>query len=196
MKNCPNCGELLGDSVEICYACRYNNKLGRVLTMEESRQIREDRQKEIAKQQSKNEEQEKQFIKKHQVITAIKNKRMRFLYNTGYNFEGYQITEYIGLISSEIALGTGFLSELSVSINDALGSQSNIFGEKLSQAKKTVLDNLTVKAIEKGANAVIGLDYDIFTLVNNMIIVSLNATAVYIERKPGNTKSSRDFDNK
>lgn len=189
MKNCPNCGELLGDSVEICYACRYNNKLGRVLTMEESRQIRETRQEEIAKQQSEIEIREKQrknqIQKREQVITDIKNNKVRFLCNTGYNFEGYQITEYIGLISSEIALGTGFLSELSVSINDALGSQSYAFGEKLSQAKNTVLDNLIVKALEKKANAVIGLDYDIFTLTNNMIIVSLSATAVYIEKANG-----------
>ena len=59
MKNCPNCDELLGDSVEVCYACRYNYKLGRVLTMEESRQIRESREEKIAKLQLESEEREK-----------------------------------------------------------------------------------------------------------------------------------------
>ncbi|MDE6851515.1 MAG: YbjQ family protein [Lachnospiraceae bacterium] len=115
-------------------------------------------------------------------MADIKNKKARFLCNTGYNFEGYHITEYIGLVSSEIALGTGFLTELSMSINDALGSQSNAFEEKMSLAKKKVLDSLMVKAMEKRANAVIGLKYDIFTLANNMLVVSLNATAVYIEK--------------
>ena len=28
---------------------------------------------------------------------------------TGYNFEGYQIMNYIGLVSGEIVIGTGFL---------------------------------------------------------------------------------------
>ncbi len=52
----------------------------------------------------------------------------------------------------------------------------------MSLAKKKVLDSLMVKAMEKRANAVIGLKYDIFTLANNMLVVSLNATAVYIEK--------------
>ena len=24
MKSCPNCGELLGDSVKVCFKCRYD----------------------------------------------------------------------------------------------------------------------------------------------------------------------------
>lgn len=55
------------------------------------------------------------------------------------------------------------MSEISVSIHDTLGSQSNAFEEKLGQAKNKALDNLFAKAIEKGANALIGLDYNIFT---------------------------------
>ncbi|MDE6851514.1 MAG: hypothetical protein K2J67_03370 [Lachnospiraceae bacterium] len=63
MKNCPNCGELLGDSVEVCYTCRYNNILRRVLTMDESRQNRENRQEIIAQQQLEIEEREKKLKK-------------------------------------------------------------------------------------------------------------------------------------
>lgn len=182
MKNCPNCGEILGDSVEICYACRYSNKLRRVLTMEESRQLRDNRQEIISQKQSESEDRENQRKRRDQTITDIKNKKVRFLCNTGYQFEGYHIKEYIDIVSSEIALGTGFMSELSASIHDSLGTQSNTIEEKLGQAKNKALNNLIEKAMEKGANALIGLNYDTFTLTNNMLVVSINATAVYIEK--------------
>lgn len=32
MKYCPNCGEILGDSVKECFKCHYNYSFGRVLT--------------------------------------------------------------------------------------------------------------------------------------------------------------------
>lgn len=35
---------------------------------------------------------------------------------SGFNFEGYSITEYLGYGSGECALGTGFLSTLGASV--------------------------------------------------------------------------------
>lgn len=35
MKTCPNCGELLGDSVKDCFKCHFNFEVKRVLTSEE-----------------------------------------------------------------------------------------------------------------------------------------------------------------
>lgn len=32
MKTCPCCGEILGDSLEICFHCKYNFRYGRVVT--------------------------------------------------------------------------------------------------------------------------------------------------------------------
>lgn len=48
---------------------------------------------------------------------------------SGFNFEGYKITEYIGFYSGECALGTGFLSSLDAGIADFLGSNSNLYEE-------------------------------------------------------------------
>ncbi|MCI8389973.1 MAG: YbjQ family protein [Roseburia sp.] len=39
------------------------------------------------------------------------------------------------------------------------------------------------KALNVGANAVIGVDLDLMTLTNNMIVVSANGTAVLIEEE-------------
>ncbi len=105
-----------------------------------------------------------------------------FLMTTGYNFEGYTIKEYKGIVHAECALGTGIISEISLAFSDLLGTSSGAIESKISNAKGWVEDSLKIKAIKKDSNAIIGIDYDIMNLTNNMIIVSGNATAVKIEK--------------
>lgn len=60
LKECPNCRELLGESLEECFNCKYNFKLQRVKTEEEEQQERAERQeKERQAQEAKEKEQEK-----------------------------------------------------------------------------------------------------------------------------------------
>ncbi len=37
MKQCPNCGELIGDNANECFKCHYNYSYGRVVTSREDR---------------------------------------------------------------------------------------------------------------------------------------------------------------
>ena len=45
------------------------------------------------------------------------------------------------------------------------------------------MDNLINKALHAGANALIGIDFDLMTLTQNIIVVSVNGTAVRIKEK-------------
>lgn len=103
-----------------------------------------------------------------------------FKTTTGYNFEGYAIIEYKNIVTSEVVLGTGFLSELSSQLNDLIGTTSGTFENKLSKAKVMALNKVIEKATSIGANALIGVSYDMMTLSNNMLVVSVNGTAVII----------------
>ncbi len=49
MKTCPECGEILGDSINVCFKCRYDFKYKRVITSTEAADRREER----IKQQNK-----------------------------------------------------------------------------------------------------------------------------------------------
>ena len=112
----------------------------------------------------------------------IVNLRLNHLLTSGYNFEGYKIISYNGIISGEVVLGTGFLSEFSASISDFLGSMSDNFGTKMKQAKNIATSKMIDASIAKGSNAIIGVDFDYVTLGNNMIAVSANGTSVTIEK--------------
>ena len=118
-----------------------------------------------------------------ELTTEERQKRINSIKKTtGYNFEGYTIVEYKDIISSEIVLGTGFLSDLSVQVNDLLGTTSTTYANKLSQAKQMALDELILNVGNKGGNAVLGIDFDIMTISSNMIVVSASGTVVVIEK--------------
>ena len=106
-----------------------------------------------------------------------------FKVTTGYDFEGYQIIDYKGIVSGDIVLGTGFISEFATSWSDAFGTTSNTFAGKMKTAKQKALKQLMSNAMISGANAVIGIDFDYTMFSNNMLGVSANGTAVVIRKK-------------
>lgn len=114
--------------------------------------------------------------------SMLKNKMACHILTTGYEVSGYKIVDYKGVISGQIVLGTGFLSEFSASVADLFGSQSGLFSDKLEKAKNIAMNKLIEKSIEKGGNAVIGVDFDYITFANNMLGVVANGTSVIIEK--------------
>lgn len=106
------------------------------------------------------------------------------LITSGYNFEGYQITEYFGFCSGECAIGTGFLSSVGASIADILGKNSFMYEEKLNKARDVVLDNLKSDAARFGANAIIAVDIDYTVFSADIIGVTASGTAVKIKKIP------------
>lgn len=66
MKTCPNCGELLGDSVKECFKCHYSFTYHRVITSEEqvsqrNQQLEETRRKEEEKKLKEDAKREQLF---------------------------------------------------------------------------------------------------------------------------------------
>lgn len=101
---------------------------------------------------------------------------------TGFDFTGYSITEYKGVIFSESVLGTGAFSELSASFSDLLGTKSNAFMKKLSQARDYAMLELKKNAYRAGANAIIGISLEYTTFASNLIGIAARGTAVVIEK--------------
>ena len=129
------------------------------------------KQAEELEETEKREKKEKLFLERANL----------FPQTTSYNFEGYNIKKYIKVICSETILGTGFLSELSASFADFFGVECRKFSDKLQSARFSAKTKLIDIAIENGANAIIGIDYDYVKFNNNIIGVIVNGTAVIIE---------------
>lgn len=151
-------------------ASRTDDPLFRNTILEKKRQD-EERKKQIeAQEHAKRKEAEREMFRSH-------------LMTTGFNFEGYDIQKYVGVISEEVVLGTGFISEFSASISDFFGGASNTFSRKLKAAKEAATEKLIGASISKGGNAIIGVEFDYITFANNMIGVVASGTAVQIKKK-------------
>ena len=105
-----------------------------------------------------------------------------FLLTTGNSFEGYRINRYITLVSGETALGTGLFSGWIVDMAEMSGSESSEIENKLIEAKQSAQSKMIRRAIGCGANAVLGIKVDVTALTPGLIMVSINGTAVEVEK--------------
>ncbi len=171
--NCPDCGtELTTDMLEVnmCYECGYiidKNLFDDTPSDDKPVSFLHSTQKII-------EQEEYEVLK-------LNHKISQHTLTSGYNFEGYSIKKYNGIISGHVVMGTGFMSEVKASFSDVFGVQSDAFANKLENTKHLALNKLIAKSISLGGNAIIGVNFDYITFTNNMMGVSANGTSVIIE---------------
>lgn len=105
------------------------------------------------------------------------------LVTTTHNVEGKRIVEYKGLVAGEAILGANLFRDLFASIRDIVGGRAGSYEKVLGDARKTAVSEMTGKAEQLGANAVIGVDLDYETVGTNgsMLMVTAAGTAVRIE---------------
>lgn len=102
---------------------------------------------------------------------------------TGNGFEGYEIEEYLGFVSGQIALSSNFFKELSSNLAEWTAQESTAITNKLENSSENAMQNLLKVAEEKGANAIIGVDISYTGFSNNAIGTVASGTAVKIKRK-------------
>ncbi len=105
------------------------------------------------------------------------------LITTTNNVEGRRIVSYKGLVAGEAILGANLFRDLFASIRDIVGGRSGAYERVLNDARETAVAEMTDKASQLGANAVIGVDIDYETVGQNgsMLMVTAAGTAVLIE---------------
>jgi uncharacterized protein YbjQ (UPF0145 family) len=105
------------------------------------------------------------------------------LVTTTHNVEGKRIVEYKGLVAGEAILGANLFRDLFASIRDIVGGRSGSYEKVLNDARKTAVSEMTDKAEQLGANAVIGVDIDYETVGTNgsMLMATAAGTAVRLE---------------
>jgi uncharacterized protein YbjQ (UPF0145 family) len=97
--------------------------------------------------------------------------------------EGRRVVEYKGLVAGETILGANIFRDLFASIRDIVGGRSGSYERVLNDARQQAIADMTDKAAQLGANAVIGVDIDYETVGSNgsMLMVTAAGTAVRIE---------------
>jgi uncharacterized protein YbjQ (UPF0145 family) len=108
----------------------------------------------------------------------IQERINKIIVTTTPTIEGREISKYINIVSYEVVIGTGFLSEMSLILTDIVGKRSRMAESKLSKAKENCLDALKVQAMEEGGDAIVGIDFAYTDIVGDRIAVIGTGTVV------------------
>lgn len=95
--------------------------------------------------------------------------------------EGAPIREYKGLVCGEVIVGVNFVKDFAAGLTNFFGGRSGSYEEELVAARENAIAEMTQRAIQMGANAVVGVDLDYEVLgQGNMLMATASGTAVVI----------------
>jgi uncharacterized protein YbjQ (UPF0145 family) len=116
-------------------------------------------------------------------ITSRREEQV-MLVTTTPSIEGYEIVEYLGLVTGEAILGANIFKDFFAGIRDIVGGRSAAYEQELRKARELAVQEMTAEAERQGANAVVAVDLDYETLqvgqTGGMLMVSVSGTAVRV----------------
>ena len=108
-----------------------------------------------------------------------------FFFCTTPTVEGRAAEEVFGLVSADCVYGMNFFRDIFAAVRDLVGGRSLASEKVLRDAKITVQQEMTQQAIEMGANAIVGVDFDFNEISgggkSGMLLVSGTGTAVKLK---------------
>lgn len=114
-----------------------------------------------------------------------------FLISTTHSIEGCPIKKYIGAICSNVVIGTNVFSDFAASFTDFFGGRSDSYKRKLGVIYEEASKELKQKAINIGANCIVGFKVDFDEISGkdkSMFMISVSGTACVIDYPDDNEK--------
>lgn len=106
---------------------------------------------------------------------------MTITVTTTHAVEGRSVAGYLGIVTGEAVMGTNFVSDWFAGIRDVFGGRSGSYQKLLNRAKDEAVADLRERAVELGADAVVGIDLDYQVIGGDqktLLLVVANGTAV------------------
>ncbi|AGN16359.1 MAG: heavy metal-binding domain-containing protein [Methanobrevibacter boviskoreani] len=95
--------------------------------------------------------------------------------------EGKQIKQYYGIVTGEALIGANVYKDLFSGVRDVVGGRTSKYEEEIQKARMIALKSMEDKALDFGANAIIGLKINYANLggtMGNTILVTAYGTAI------------------
>lgn len=108
----------------------------------------------------------------------------RILISTTNSIEGAKITKYLGIVSSNVVVGTDVFSDFVAALSDFFGGTSGTYKNQLQRLYSLAIDEISDAAVKKRADGVIGLHIDFDEISGkgkSMFMVSIIGTAVNLQ---------------
>ena len=101
---------------------------------------------------------------------------------TAFELPGYRIAKSMGLVRGVTVRSRCILGTLGASLQTVVGGNITLFEDMCEQTREQALELMMQHAIERGANAVIGVRYDATEVMQGVTEVIAYGTAVQAER--------------
>lgn len=94
--------------------------------------------------------------------------------------EGRTIAEYKGVVFGEVVSGVDFIRDFKASIRNIIGGRSGSYEDELVKARTQAMEEMSSRAYQLGADAVVGIDidYEVLGEGGGMLMVTASGTAV------------------
>ena len=104
------------------------------------------------------------------------------LLTTTPTVEGHPIKNYLGVVTGETIIGANAIKDFKASLTDFFGGRSTAYENSLIEAKNSAMAEMTNRAAQMGANAIVAIDLDYETIgaSNSMLMVSCSGNAVIL----------------
>ena len=104
---------------------------------------------------------------------------------TTQSVEGHEIVDYKGIVFGEVISGVNVVRDFAAGLSNFFGGRSGAYEEELMNARNQALREMEQRAMNMGANAVVGvdIDYEVLGADNGMLMVTASGTAVVVNRK-------------
>lgn len=98
--------------------------------------------------------------------------------------EGKTIISYEGIVFGEVISGINFLKDIGAGMRNFFGGRSQGYEDEILEARERALSEMEERAIDLGADAVVGvkMDYETLGADNGMIMVTCSGTAVKLQQ--------------
>ncbi|QWW19559.1 YbjQ family protein [Schaalia sp. 19OD2882] len=96
--------------------------------------------------------------------------------------EGHPVQQYVGMVSGETIAGVNLFKDIGAGFRNLVGGRSSAYESEMQQAAQTAVNEMCGRAQQMGANAIIAVKVDYFTLGadNGMLAACATGTAVII----------------
>lgn len=102
---------------------------------------------------------------------------------TTASVEGQKIVSYEGIVFGEVISGINFLKDIGAGMRNFFGGRSQGYEDEILEARENALNEMAERAVDLGADAVVGvkMDYETLGADNGMIMVTCSGTAVKLK---------------
>ncbi len=98
-----------------------------------------------------------------------------------FELPGFRITRNIGIVRGIIVRSRSLLGNIGASLQTIVGGNITIFTELCEKTREDAFELMVEHAVQRGANAIVGMRYDATEVMNGVTEVLAYGTAVVVE---------------